>query len=72
MKGSNNPEARRRTIDLLHEKGQTLVDWVEMLVRKGKQSRKEVIDFGVKRGFLDEEMEGAWIDYQTKSGDSAK
>ena len=64
MKGSNNPEARERTILLLAEHGESVGDWVTRLARDNQLTREEIIAHGVKRGFIDEEMDGAWIDCQ--------
>lgn len=58
IRPSSNPEARLRTLDLLHEHGEKLTDWIDRLKNQNGLSEKQIMEHAVHRGFIDEEIEG--------------
>lgn len=58
---SKNPVGRLKSLSALQSRGETLVDWVRRLRLTVGMSRDEIVALGVRRGFLDEEMDGALI-----------
>jgi hypothetical protein len=58
---SRNPIMRQRSLDLLAQRGECLQDWVRRLRDDLKMQREAIIQFGTRRGFLDEEMDAALI-----------
>lgn len=65
IKGSTRPECRRRMFIVLAELGHTMVDWVRYLAVTKGLDKEQIVAHMVGRGFLDEEAEGAWIDYRS-------
>ncbi len=55
---SKNPVGRLKSLSALQARGETLVDWVRRLRLSIGMSRDEIVALGVRRGFLDEEMDG--------------
>lgn len=68
---SSNPEARQRTLDLLHEKGEHLIDWIARLKYVNRASDAEILGFATHRGFIDEEIEGLLIELEARAKDQA-
>jgi hypothetical protein len=57
---SKDPQSRARSLAALEAQDETLVDWVRMLKQDG-MPQQDIIALGVRRGFLDEEMDAALI-----------
>jgi len=55
---SANPECRQRTLELLCEQGEQLIDWIARLKYFKGLADRQIIEFAAHRGFLDEEIEG--------------
>lgn len=71
IRPSSNPEARIRTLGLLHEHGEVLRDWIDRLKNQNGLSEKQIISHAVHRGFIDEEIEGCIRELSMKyDGDS--
>lgn len=58
---STNPECRTLTLALVIEEYGSVQNWMKYLKANTAMSEPELITFCVKRGFLDEEIEGALI-----------
>lgn len=58
---STNPVCRSLTLPLVIEEHGSVVNWMKYLKENTKMNDKELIAYCVKRGFLDEEIEGALI-----------
>jgi len=57
---SKDPKNRALSLAALEAQDETLVDWVRVLKQDG-MPQQDIIATGVRRGFLDEEMDAALI-----------
>jgi len=58
---SRNPISRQKSLAALNSRNETLVDWVRRLKSCVRMPEEQIIALGVRRGFLDEEMDAAII-----------